>query len=153
MKINKKYLILLFPIFVSLTIPRQVGILNGNWTLGCYSDLTTGVNDCKQQDEQPMPISLEFSDDGVNGTMKGHTSRNQVCGQYQLLDSNKIKVSEFGGTLAGEMTEWGKKFWKTIRASTSYNLSSSSDTLTILYDNDSKAMVFVKTIDKKSKTN
>ena len=149
MKTRNIFLILLFPFIASMTGRHYPDSLNGNWTLVCYSDLISRLTDCKSQNEQSLPISLVFLDDGKTGTINGHTSRNDVTGSYMLLDNHKIKVDKFGGTMVGEMTDWGDKIWTTIQQSSSYKYK--SDTLVIQYDNDSKAMKFVKTEYKQKK--
>lgn len=119
--------------------------LNGFWTLVCYADLVTGEIECKSQINQQFPISLKFKDDELVGTITGHTSINQVEGNYSISNKNIIKVECFGGTKIGEHTKWGRKFWNTIRQSSSFKYN--KDTLEILYDNDKKSMKFCKTED------
>ena len=119
--------------------------LNGFWTLVCYTDLVSGEKECKSLINQQFPVSLYFNDDEHLGTITGHTSINQVKGYYSISDKAKIKIKSFEGTLIGGETKWGRKFWNTIKQSSSFKYN--KDTLEILYDNDKKSMKFGKTED------
>jgi hypothetical protein len=119
--------------------------LNGSWTLVCYTDLVSSEKECKSQINQQFPVSLYFNDDEHLGTITGHTSINQVKGYYSISEKSKIKIKSFEGTLIGGETKWGRKFWNTIRQSSSFKYN--KDTLEVLYDNDKKSMKFCKTED------
>ncbi len=140
---NKPTLLLLILFTLGLTQKLNAQTLTGYWTLVCYSNLLTGNQDCKSITDNTEPISLEFKDNGKIGTITGHTVVNKVWGDYTILDNNKIKVERFGGT---EIMEhgWGSDFMTTIYQSSSFKYS--ADTLVILYDNNNKAMKFLKTI-------
>jgi hypothetical protein len=75
--------------------------------------------------------------------MKGNTTTNSVEGKYTILENSKLKVESFGGTKINEHG-WGSNFWNTIYQSSSFNYSKNNDTLIILYDNDTKAMKFIR---------
>jgi hypothetical protein len=143
---NKLTFLLLILVTLGLTKKQEAQTLNGHWTLICYSNLLTGTKDCKSSTDRTGTVSLEFKDNGKTGTMFGHTINNSVSGDYTLWDNNKIKVERFGGTKIAEHG-WGNGFWTTINQSSSFKYS--SDTLVILYDNDTKAMKFLKTTKEK----
>lgn len=140
---NKLTFLLLIMLASGPTNLLTAQVLNGNWTLICYSNLITGKQECRSQTDPRGTISLEFKDNGKTGTMIGHTIVNSVTGDYTIWDKNKIKVERFGGTKVGE-EGWGNSFWTTIQQSSSFKYS--ADTLVILYDNDTKAMKFLKTV-------
>ena len=143
---NKLTFLLVIIMTLGLTEKLTAQILNGNWTLICYSNLITGKQECRPQTDPRGTIALEFKDDGKTGTMVGHTIANKVTGDYTIWDNYKIKVERFGGTKMGERY-WGNNFWTTISQSSSFKYS--GDTLVILYDNDTKAMKFFKTSKEK----
>jgi hypothetical protein len=124
--------------------------LSGNWTLVCFSFFSND-NECKPQAEQKFPISLVFTDDGITGKISGYTTSNNMYGKYKLFDKCKIKVEEFGGTQVGELNKWGKNIWGAMNQASSYSYSKNADTLIILYNNDTKSMKFVETINKQKK--
>ena len=140
---NKLTFLLLIILTIGLTTKLTAQVLNGNWTLICYSDLISGKQDCKSPTDNTVPISLEFRDNGKVGTMSGHTIVNKVTGDYTIWGNNKIKVERFGGTKIAEHG-WGSGFWVTISQSSSFKYN--IDTLVILYDFDTKAMKFLKTV-------
>ena len=139
---NKLIFILVIILTLGLTEKLTAQTLTGNWTLICYSHSINGKQECRSQTDPRGTISLEFKDNGKTGTMVGHTITNKVSGDYTIWDNYKIKVERFGGTKVGE-DYWGNGFWKTISQSSSFKYS--ADTLVILYDNDTKAMKFLKT--------
>ena len=143
---NKLIILLLTLMTLGLTKKQEAQTLNGQWTLICYSNLITGKQDCKSPIDQTRPISLEFKDNGKTGIMSGYTIVNKVTGDYTIGGNNKIKVERFGGTKIAEHG-WGNGFWTTINQSSSFKYS--ADTLVILYDNDTKAMKFLKSADEK----
>ena len=144
---KKIALLLLLPlIFTFIVENKKSPSLNGHWTLICYSNLFKGTSDCKTVEEQDFPLVFDFKDDGEKGTFVGHTSSNDVSGDYVISDTNKINVTRFGGTKAGECNAFGRQFWKAINSSSSFKII--PDTLTIFYDKDTQSMTFLKT-DKK----
>lgn len=142
----KSIFILLFSIFLSTDIDKQsASKLNGDWTLYYFQDLTKGTKQYRPSEYSSGILTFTFSDNGTNGQLAGYTTTNKVRGEY-LLDNDKIEVIRFGGTKINEHG-WGSDFWTTISNSTSYNLE--QDTLSILFDKDSKVMVFYKVDIKK----
>lgn len=137
---TKKVFLSLFLLLAGL--PWQIQnaqTLTGNWSLVCYADLKTKKQQCISPKDESQTISLEFRDNGREGTLSGHTSSNLVSGKYILSKGNKIKVTNFGGTKVGEL-DWGDDFWSAIYRSSTYTFH--RDTLIILYDNNRKAMKF-----------
>ena len=120
--------------------------LNGYWSLICYSDLLIGKNYCITPTDESQTVSLMFNDNGKVGTMSGHTTGNEVEGNYIITNKNKIKVKSFGGTKIGEI-DWKYNFWNAIYQSSSFKYT--ADTLVILFDNDTKAMKFIQLTKKK----
>jgi len=130
--------------------------INGRWALAYFHDLTTNEKKVRPINYPPVMMAFTFSDssnrnstDGATsdnrfsdspaeGTFEGHTTTNNVSGEYQL-QGDKIKVLSFGGTKRGEYG-WGSEFWTTIYRSSSFQLA--GDTLRIFFNNDSSVMVF-----------
>lgn len=114
--------------------------LNGKWKLVKYHNMTNGT-----VESEPSNISrsiiIEFIDNGINGTMNGHTVTNSVVGEYELLQDNKMKTLSFGGTKIGE-PNWGDKFWDAIHAASSFERQ--NDKLYIHFNVDSEKMEFKK---------
>ncbi len=142
MKITYTLFILLF--LSSFSIIPQKQSLSGKWRLICFQDYIKKENSPKPAESPEGILTFTFSDDGVNGTLSGRTTTNRVSGNYQLSNDNKINISSFGGTKINEMG-WGYNIWTTMYQSSSYKFS--NDTLTILYDNDSKGMQFILIVD------
>ncbi len=116
------------------------GTLNGKWKLINYHNLTVGTSE-----SEPANISrsiiINFSDNGSNGKMEGHTVTNSVGGAYELLSDNKMKTLSFGGTKVGE-PNWGSKFWNAIHSANSYERQSNK--LYIFFNSDAEKMEFKK---------
>lgn len=112
--------------------------LTGKWKLIKYHNLTAGTSE-----PEPANISrsiiIDFSDDGVKGKMNGYTVMNSVSGEYELLQTNKIKTVSFGGTKVLEPA-WGNKFWDAIRTASSYERQGNQ--LFIFFNADSEKMDF-----------
>ena len=121
-------------------ITTTTGTLNGKWKLVKYYNLTIGTTE-----SEPANISrsiiIEFSDNGINGNMDGHTVTNSVGGEYELLPGNKMKTLSFGGTKVAE-PNWGYKFWDAIHAASSYVRE--RDELYIHFNADNEKMEFEK---------
>lgn len=142
--VNKKILLLLLiPLTLSFSFDETVQTLTGDWSLICFSDLITGQQDCKPNDDPSQIVELKFMDDGKKGTMTGYSHPNRVSGSYTISGDKKIKVDSFGGTKIAEHG-WVSNFKETIYLSSSFTYNATGDTLSILYDNDTKAMKFVK---------
>ncbi len=116
------------------------GTLNGKWKLVKYHNLTNGTSE-SEPSNIPSSIIIEFSDDGTNGKMNGHTVMNSVGGAYELLQNHKMKTLSFGGTKVAEPS-WGRKFYDAIYAASSYEKP--SDKLYIHFNSDSEKMEFDK---------
>jgi hypothetical protein len=105
-----------------------------------YHDLLSG-----QSESEPLDIKrsiiLDFSDISDTGKISGHTVRNEVFGDYELLIDKKIHIIRFGGTKVGE-PPWGSKFWNAIHKSTSYKVY--YDKMFILFNSDTEKMEFEK---------
>jgi hypothetical protein len=86
-------------------------------------------------------MTFEFQDDGNSGKFKGKTITNDVNGNYLVTPTNKIKVTNFGGTKVGEPI-LGGKFWNSIRISSSFRIN--NDTLRIYYTNELECMIYIK---------
>jgi len=125
----------------SSTAQKKVGVLDGKWILVCYSDLTTQSNDCRPINAG-LTARLQFEDDGESGKIIGSDGINSVYGSYTLLNNHVLKIDEFGGTKIGSGDPWVSNFWKTMHTASSYSIK--LDSLIISYDNDSKAVKFLK---------
>ena len=112
--------------------------LSGIWKLVRYHNLTIG-----RIETEPSNISrsiiIHFSDNGVKGTMSGHTVTNTVSGEYELLPGNKMNTLSFGGTKVGE-PDWGHEFWDAIHTASSYDRQ--GDKLYIYFNSDTGRMEF-----------
>ncbi len=118
------------------------GKISGTWKLIQYKDVITGITENEPAMYKGLDVmTFQFSDNDSCGTFKGKTVQNDTQGTYLLGPGNKVHVTTFGGTKKGE-SEWGGKFWYTIRESSSYLLK--GDTLTLFYRGEKKSMVFVK---------
>jgi hypothetical protein len=137
---NLTVVILVFTNFSMASIQTKP-TLNGKWKLICFHDFETNIQDCKPANDPSRYITLTFTDDGVEGTLDGHTTTNKVSGVYKLFSENKIQIEKFGGTKMGESGWGGAMFWRTIRQSSSFTYN--SDTLVTYYDNNTKAMKFI----------
>ena len=140
-----KNLLLILATIGTLTTNAQTSAyhplgLNGKWKLMQYKDFSTGQI-MNEPEKLSSSMIFEFKDDGVSGHFDGHTVTNETTGEYTLEKENIIHVSKVGGTKVGE-PEWGSRFWNTIYQSSSYIIN--QDTLTIMYDKNTKAMVFTK---------
>jgi hypothetical protein len=143
---NISILLLITFMTFGLSQKQTAQTLNGYWSLICYTNLLTGKQDCLTVTDESQTVSLEFKDNGKIGTMSGHTTTNDVTGDYFISDNNKIRVKNFGGTKVGELP-WVYDFWSTISQSSSFKFN--GDTLVILFDNDTKAMKFKQLKKKK----
>ena len=114
--------------------------LNRNWKLIKYYNLTHGTSESEPSNIS-RSIIIEFSDNGINGNLNGHTVTNTVSGEYELLQDNKMKTLSFGGTKIGE-PNWGDKFWDAIHAASSYERQ--SDKLYIYFNADAEKMELKK---------
>jgi heat shock protein HslJ len=115
--------------------------LSGNWTLICLSDIEKRISEF----DIASMIHLKFKDDKKTGSINGHSKCNTLFGEYKLFDSNKIKVEGFGGTKLNCHDKWEHELRLTMYQSSSY--TQIADTLIIFYDNDRKAMKFLKNKD------
>lgn len=113
--------------------------LIGSWTLVCYEQLLSDKIECEPAASQKHPIKIDFE---KGGKIAGNTSGNTIRADYSVLGDHKIKIQNFEGTKRGEFTKWGTDFRKIIGLSSSFAFK--GDTLILLYDNDKKAMKFVK---------
>jgi heat shock protein HslJ len=112
--------------------------LTGYWTLTCFSDLDKNTNEF----DSSSKIWLWFSDEKL-GIILGRSRCNHLNGKYKIYDNNKIKVKDFMGTKVYCSEKWDDRLRRTMRLSSSFKYN--TDTLLILYDNDKKAMKFIKT--------
>ena len=125
--------------------PQKMKTLNGTWTLVCFSESNTDFHDCNPESLSEKSITLEFADSDGMGKIKGHTTSNNVFGNYQISGENQMKVTSFGGTKIVE-NGWGNQFWTTISQSSSFEFK--ADSLFIYYDNNLKIMKFIRTINE-----
>jgi hypothetical protein len=114
--------------------------LTGKWRLIKYYNLTAGTSETEPANI-PRSIIIEFSDNGGEGKMNGHTVTNSVSGAYELLKNNKMKTISFGGTKVAELG-WGSKFWNAIHSASSFERHGNK--LFIFFDNDREKMEFNK---------
>jgi heat shock protein HslJ len=128
---------------LSLTSKTNQSI-TGTWNLVSITDLNTNEQHWESENLN-YPIRLQFTDNGQLGKISGHTTSNNVFGQYELFEQNKMKVNQFGGTKVGEQG-WGKGFWTTIRQSSSYELK--SETLIIYAEDATEIMRFSRVAEK-----
>lgn len=116
----------------------ESGTLDGRWKLTRYYNLTNGT-----RESEPSNISrsiiLDFSDNGITGKLSGHTVRNTVFGDYELLRDNNMNTIRFGGTKVGE-PYWGAKFWDAIHSASSFDRHSYR--LFIYFNSDTEKMEF-----------
>jgi heat shock protein HslJ len=70
---------------------------------------------------------------------------NKLSGKYKIYEKNKIKFEDISGTMM-YCSEWKNKQEERIISSLNQSsmFTNKSDTLIILYDNDKKAMKFLK---------
>ena len=115
-------------------------ILNGTWKLVAYKNLITGETETEPENIG-RSIIIEFTDDGKRGKLQGRTVTNDVSGDYEILEGNKIKVLRFGGTKVNE-PDWGDKFWEAMRRSSSYQIK--GNFLLLYFNGDKELMEFVK---------
>ena len=114
------------------------GTLEGRWKLTFYHNLTSGVNE-PEPANIARSIILNFSDDGSNGRITGHTVTNTVTGDYQLPGNNKITITGFGGTKVGE-PDWGRKFWLAMQSVHRYQRNNRK--LTLFFNTNTESMEF-----------
>jgi hypothetical protein len=142
---NKIGLFLILLVVLSFSAKKDLQSISGKWTLICYENFLSNNKDCRPPDEYfNGSLSFTFEDDGIHGDIKGRSVTNEVYGDYQLLQNQRIIVTRFGGTKVMEHG-WGSDFWGNIRKSNSYQFK--SDTLMIYYEDDTKAMIFVPHIE------
>lgn len=122
------------------TTTTTANTLNAKWKLVKYHNLTAGTSESEPSNIS-RSIIIEFSDNGINGNLNGHTVTNTVSGEYELLQDNKMKTLSFGGTKIGE-PNWGHKFWDAIHAASSYERQ--SDKLYIYFNADAEKMELKK---------
>ncbi|MGP8214052.1 MAG: META domain-containing protein [Bacteroidia bacterium] len=114
-------------------------ILTGKWRLIEFKNIETGVViDTTNQHAFFKHVILNFHDSANTGGIKGKSFCNDVGGSYRIYGMNKIVVDGFGGTKVGCHLEGD--LWDAFRAASSYKRS--SDTLIILYNNDTEEMIF-----------
>ena len=135
----KTIIIIIYIFFGIFSTFQNNQTLTGKWTLICYKDISSGERTNRPSSYSPKQLTFEFLDNGKDGTIKGRTTVNDVTGKYKI-NKNRISVDRFGGTKIGEHG-WGSVFWSTISNSSSFEFR--KDTLIILYDNDSKEMLFL----------
>lgn len=92
--------------------------LTGKWKLIKYHNLSNQTVETEPADAQRSVI-MDFIDNGITGTMDGHTEMNEVGGEYELLQNNQMKTICFGGTKIGEPL-WSAKFWNAMHTASSY---------------------------------
>jgi hypothetical protein len=112
--------------------------LTGKWKLIKYHNLTVGTSESEPSNIS-RSIILDFSDNGNQGNIEGHTVTNTVSGAYELLADNRMKTLGFGGTKVGEPS-WGSKFWDAIHMANSFKRQ--QDRLFIFFNSDSEKMEF-----------
>ena len=116
------------------------GVLTGKWKLMEYQNLTLGTIESEPTDISTSVI-IDFSDNGTQGKIGGHTITNAVGGNYELLKDNKMKTLLFYGTKVWE-PKWGSKFWDAIRLASSYERQDNK--LFIYFNSDTEKMKFEK---------
>jgi hypothetical protein len=139
--------------FGQVIVPQTQGrhVLAGHWKLVRLQDLKT-----KQTVQEPnnlkRSVVIKLEDDGHQGHIEGHTSRNNINGQYYLRNDNGINFVNVGtqGNENGERT-WGDNLPQLLLDANTYKMG--KDTLTITYDNGTKAMIFIPGNEKPEKEN
>ena len=129
-------------LFLSLSCSKDYNLntLSGNWKLISYEVIQSGTIDYEPQNIS-RSIIIEFSDNGIIGTLSGHTVTNTVSGEYELKEKNIIEVLSFGGTKVGE-PEWGSKFWDAMHNASSYDRT--TEIMHIYFNRDTEKMTFNK---------
>ena len=117
----------------------QKNSITGKWLLICITDLKTAHNSFRPENYNDKHLLFDFKDDGKTGEIIGQTTSNDVGGEYELFENEKMSVSKFGGTKVGEHG-WGYQFRDNIRNASSYGYS--SDTLLIYFESDTKILKF-----------
>jgi META domain len=112
--------------------------LTGTWKLIKYKNTSSNKIESEPTDIY-RSIVLDFQDNGLEGTMKGHTVTNTVSGTYEITGGKKMKTMSFGGSKVGE-PNWGSKFWTSIYAASSYERN--GDQLFILFNDNTEQMEF-----------
>ena len=135
----KTIIIIIYLFFGIFNTFQNSQSLTGKWTLICYKDISSGERTNRPSNYSAKKLTFEFLDNGKEGTFKGRTTVNDVTGEYKI-NKMRISVDRFGGTKIAEHG-WGSVFWSTISNSSSFEFR--QDTLIILYDNDSKEMLFL----------
>jgi len=100
-----------------------------------YHDFTSNTVRYHPKTEK-YPIWIRFNQDS---TLIGNTLRNNVYGEYDLFDNNKISITSFGGTKVGEPA-WGLRFWNKFREIESYNFK--DDSLLFYLNSNTESLTF-----------
>lgn len=137
-----KYIILISTILLSFVAAGQNLSLSGHWTLVCFSDILSRTQECDSLFKKNSLISVEFKDNGVNGTIIANLMYRQK-GVYKLFDYNKITVECFGTYKGGTLRTWQSRCYDALCAASSFEYV--SDTLIIYYDEGERAMKFART--------
>jgi len=122
----------------------QTAGLSGKWNLIEFKNRETGeITDTTTIQNGWLTfykkVRLNFYDNDSVGEIKGQSFCNDVGGFYKIYKNNKLSVANFGGTKVWCLYEG--KLWDAFTAASSYKRT--TDTLYILYNNDSDEMVFV----------
>src|ERR1041385_7027292 len=86
--------------------------LSGTWKLIQYKDLRTH-NIVKEPPNLKRSVILKFEDDGFQGHIEGHTSKNPINGGYVVGENHAIHFSGVGIQVYNkEGNEWGDNLSK-----------------------------------------
>ena len=97
-------------------------------------------------------VVIKLEDDGYQGHIEGHNVRNTIHGQYFLKKDNGIQFLSVGiETNDREEKEWGDDIPRLLLSASSYTVN--RDTLTMKYDNNSRAMIFTQANEKPKQPN
>jgi hypothetical protein len=114
--------LLIVGILFSCTKENNPSTLTGTWKLIAYQQVETGSLETEPSGLE-QSIEIHLSDNGLTGTISGHTITNQVSGKYALQAGSQMNVEEFGGTKVAE-PEWGNRFWRAMYQTGTYQVNS-----------------------------
>jgi hypothetical protein len=126
-------------------------VFDGQWKLIQYKDLKSNKV-MNEPTNLNRSVVLKFEDDGLQGHIEGHTIRNSIHGQYFIRKDNGIQFLSVGiETNDRTVKEWGDNMDAALLDASSYSFQ--KDTLSIKYNDNRQAMLFVRSYEEREMQN